>query len=64
MTSDEDLLLDEDLVEVDQPCATCGHSGQLHVLREVEVPGNTVRETYCEGCTSFCAFLPAVVAEP
>lgn len=43
----------------DRPCATCGHDSILHALRETELAGNTVRETYCEGCGSPCDYFPA-----
>jgi len=42
----------------DRACAKCGHPGHEHLVREVEVPGNTVRETYCSTCTVICQFVP------
>ena len=42
----------------DRPCATCGHEGHAHILREVEAAGVTVRETYCEECEAPCEFIP------
>lgn len=42
----------------DNPCATCGHDGRAHIVREVEDAGKTVRETYCEGCSALCDFVP------
>jgi len=43
----------------DRACATCGHDGRQHIVREIEVAGNTVRETYCEACDRVCTFIPA-----
>lgn len=42
----------------DRPCATCGHDGSQHLVREAELPGATARETYCEGCGTTCEFVP------
>jgi MinD superfamily P-loop ATPase len=42
----------------DNPCATCGHAGRAHIVREIEEAGKTVRETYCEGCGALCEFVP------
>ncbi len=42
----------------DTPCATCGHEGHAHVLRETEVAGNTIRETFCEECNAMCEYVP------
>lgn len=42
----------------DRACATCGHPGHSHLVREVEVPGNTIRETYCSECSALCEFVP------
>ncbi len=42
----------------DRPCATCGHDGRLHLVREAEEPGRTIRETVCEACDVPCEFLP------
>ena len=43
----------------DRPCGRCGHEGHQHLLREIEVAGNTVRETYCEACEALCEYVPA-----
>lgn len=42
----------------DRSCATCGHDGRSHILREIEVSGDTIRETYCEECGAACEFIP------
>ncbi len=41
------------------PCATYGHTGDEHVVRDIEVAGNTLHETFCEGCDAHCEFFPA-----
>jgi hypothetical protein len=56
LTSPQDL--DVETGAPDRACATCGHSGHEHLVREVEVPGNTVRETYCSACAALCEFVP------
>lgn len=43
----------------DLPCATCGHAGIEHVERDIEVAGDTKRETFCEGCDAACEYVPA-----
>lgn len=43
----------------DAACASCGHGGEDHVVRDIEVAGDTKRETFCEGCDALCEFLPA-----
>jgi hypothetical protein len=52
------LGADDERGAPDRPCANCGHAGHDHVVREIEVPGNTVRETYCEECVAICQFVP------
>jgi len=42
----------------DRACANCGHPGHDHLVREVQVPGNTIRETYCSTCGAICEFVP------
>ena len=42
----------------DLPCATCGHTGHEHVVRDIEVAGNTLHETFCEGCDAPCEYRP------
>lgn len=42
---------------IDVPCLTCGHSGHEHVVRDVEVAGDTRRETFCEGCDRACEYV-------
>ncbi|MGE3961995.1 MAG: hypothetical protein AB7F65_09970 [Dehalococcoidia bacterium] len=42
----------------DAPCAKCGHDGARHRLREVELPGATMHDTYCEDCEAPCEFVP------
>jgi len=42
----------------DRACVNCGHPGHEHLVRETEVPGNTIRETYCSSCGANCAFAP------
>jgi len=48
----------ENPIAADRPCASCGHTGEQHVVHEVELSGRTVHETYCEGCVAFCDYLP------
>jgi len=43
----------------DRPCATCGHPGHAHLVREVEVPGRVIQETHCTECDAACEFVPA-----
>lgn len=43
----------------DTSCATCGHTGEDHVVRDIEVAGDTKHETFCEACDAPCEFLPA-----
>ncbi len=42
----------------DSPCATCGHGSDDHVMRDIEVAGNTPHETFCEGCDAPCDYVP------
>ncbi len=57
MTSE--LELDrEDEATPDRPCAVCGHAGHQHSLRETELEGTTVRQTYCEGCSDWHEYVP------
>lgn len=42
----------------DRPCANCGHPGHQHLVRDVELPGRTVRETFCSECGALCEFVP------
>jgi len=42
----------------DRACAQCGHPGHEHLVREVDVPGNTIREIYCSTCGAICTFVP------
>jgi hypothetical protein len=42
----------------DRACVNCGHMGHEHRVRETEVPGNTIRETFCEICGAVCEFVP------
>lgn len=42
----------------DRACVNCGHMGHEHHLRETEVPGNTIRDTFCEACDAACEYLP------
>jgi hypothetical protein len=32
--------------------------GHEHRVRETEVPGNTIRETFCDLCGAICEFVP------
>ncbi len=42
----------------DVPCAACGHDGHRHRLREFELSGTTVRDTFCEDCDAPCEYVP------
>lgn len=42
----------------DLVCATCGHGGDDHVVRDIEVAGNTIRQAFCEGCDAACDYIP------
>jgi hypothetical protein len=43
----------------DRPCGRCGHAEVDHVLRDIEEPGRTVRQAYCESCDASCDFVPS-----
>jgi len=57
MTRDRDSERDEDAAP-DRPCSVCRHAGHEHVLRETELEGNTVRQTYCTSCADWHDFVP------
>ncbi|MFA7250262.1 MAG: hypothetical protein WC273_11610 [Dehalococcoidia bacterium] len=48
----------EDEGAPDRACANCGHPGHQHLVRDAELPGRTVRETFCVECGALCEFVP------
>jgi hypothetical protein len=48
----------EDEGAPDRACANCGHPGHQHIVRDAELPGRTVRETFCSECGALCEFVP------
>lgn len=51
----------EEILEQEGPdaaCANCGHSGQDHLVQEIEVSGDTIRRTYCQSCDASCEYVP------
>ena len=50
--------IDDDRGSPDLICGTCGHASGDHLMREIEVAGNTIREMYCESCDARCEFIP------
>ncbi len=57
MSDERDADREQDAAP-DRPCSACGHAGAEHVLRETELEGNTVRQTYCVACTDWHDFTP------
>lgn len=47
----------------DRACATCGHMGEDHHVREIEEPGSTIQDTFCVACKTACAYIPEPEAE-
>ena len=53
-----DLTPDPDLAEVPGSiCAACGHAEGDHVEQDAEVPGGTLRRTFCETCEDLHDFV-------
>ena len=42
----------------DRICVECGHGESDHALQETEMPGATLRRTFCESCDGFHDFIP------
>ena len=57
MTTDEAPELEELGAPV-RPCQRCGHGDEVHTLQDFELPGQTVRRTYCQSCEDWHDFEP------
>ena len=56
MTSPEDV--DDEAGAPARACASCRHPAREHHIREIEVPGNTIRGSYYLECAGPCEFIP------
>ena len=53
-----DLTPEPDLADVPGgTCAACGHPENDHVEQDAEVPGGTLRRTFCEVCEDLHDFV-------
>jgi hypothetical protein len=50
--------LDEDTSLGARVCVSCGHIEVEHALHDTELPGGTLRRSYCERCEDFHDFVP------
>jgi hypothetical protein len=39
-------------------CVSCGHEEGAHIVQDSELPGGTMRRTYCQACEAFHDFVP------
>ena len=42
----------------DRICTECGHGESDHLVQDTEMPGATLRRTFCEPCDGYHDFVP------